>query len=152
MANPDCTVLILGSLPGDASLEQGHYYAHPRNAFWAIMGHVTGVSLISLPFEERYPILLTHHIALWDVVQSAIRPGSLDSALAQINANPLPDLMTSMPKIRHVIFNGQTAAKHGRQLIPRYIKQSIAPSTSPAHTQSFDKKLDAWLQLLRKNY
>ncbi|QLG89816.1 DNA-deoxyinosine glycosylase [Chitinibacter bivalviorum] len=148
VANTDCTILILGSLPGDASLVQGHYYAHPRNAFWGIMSQATCTDLNALPFEERYPILLAHQIALWDVVQSAIRPGSLDSALAHINPNALSELIFSLPNLSHIIFNGQTAAKHGSKLIPGYIKQSIAPSTSPAHTLSFDKKLQAWLQLL----
>jgi TDG/mug DNA glycosylase family protein len=145
--SPDCTCLILGSLPGDASLQQGHYYAHPRNAFWPILSQFVHTDLTALPYAERYSILLAHRIALWDVVQTAHRPGSLDSALSQISANPLADLIAQMPLLQLVIFNGQTAAKHGSKLIPGYITQSIAPSTSPAHTLSLEKKIAAWLPL-----
>ncbi|WP_157314625.1 DNA-deoxyinosine glycosylase [Chitinibacter sp. GC72] len=143
-------LLILGSLPGDASLLQGHYYAHPRNAFWPMLAAILSEPLLTLPFAERYPILLKHGIALWDVVHSAARPGSLDSALTGIQTNTLSELLQQYPGLTHVVFNGQTAARHGQKLLPGYIHAAIAPSSSPAHTLSLSAKLAAWQPLIEK--
>jgi TDG/mug DNA glycosylase family protein len=142
--NAHSCLLILGSLPGDASLRQGHYYAHPRNAFWPLLSHILQHDLCALSFEQRYETLLQHQIALWDVIQSAKRSGSLDAAIVDAQANRLSDLLGRFPNIGHVIFNGQTAAKHGIKLLPGYIQQSIAPSSSPAHTMRFEQKLQQW--------
>ncbi|WP_348944863.1 DNA-deoxyinosine glycosylase [Chitinibacter sp. FCG-7] len=141
-------LLILGSLPGDASLLQGHYYAHPRNAFWPMLATILNEPLLVLPFAERYPILLKHGIALWDVVHSAARPGSLDSALSDIQTNTLSELLLQHPNLTHVIFNGQTAARHGQKLLPGYIHAAVAPSSSPAYTLAFPAKLAAWQPLI----
>jgi len=78
IATPNARVLILGSMPGVASLEAGQYYAHPQNAFWRIMGELVGAGL-EKPYDERARILKANGVALWDVLQSCIRPGSLDS-------------------------------------------------------------------------
>lgn len=142
--NEQSRLLILGSLPGDASLRLGHYYAHPRNAFWPLLSHILQHDLCALSFEQRYQTLLQHRIALWDVIQSAKRSGSLDAAIIDAHANRLTDLLADFPNIEHVIFNGQTAAKHGARILPGYIRQNVAPSSSPAHTLSFEQKLQQW--------
>jgi TDG/mug DNA glycosylase family protein len=142
--NEHSRLLILGSLPGDASLRQGHYYAHPRNAFWPLLSHILQHDLCALSFELRYQTVLQQQIALWDVIHSAKRSGSLDAAIMDAQANCLTDLLAAFPNIEHVIFNGQTAAKHGTRLLPGYILQSIAPSSSPAHTMPFSQKLLQW--------
>lgn len=149
IVQPDAKILILGSLPGDASLAQGHYYAHPRNAFWPIISKILQVDLNELAFEQRYALLRSRQIALWDVIQTASRPGSLDSAISNIQANPLRELVLGLRGLELVIFNGKLAAKHGQKQIPGYIQQAIAPSTSPAHTLPFSEKLAEWQFIFR---
>lgn len=144
----DCKILILGSLPGDASLNAGHYYAHPRNAFWPIMSQLIRSDLTNLPFEQRYTQLLSHQIGLWDVVAQAQRPGSLDTAIRAAQLNPLTDVCTELAHLKLVVFNGKTAAKLGNKLIPRYIHQATVPSSSPAYTLALNEKTNQWLAQL----
>lgn len=143
--DPHCRLLILGSLPGDASLTAGHYYAHPRNAFWPIISQLIDVDLTQRPFAERYTLIKQHGIALWDVVQQASRVGSLDTAIQAPQLNSLHTWCTELDQLQIVAFNGQTAAKYGSKLIPRYIKQVVLPSSSPAYTLSFNQKCHTWL-------
>ncbi|QLI82799.1 DNA-deoxyinosine glycosylase [Chitinibacter fontanus] len=144
IVSPDARILILGSLPGDASLAQGHYYAHPRNAFWPIISEILQIDLCNLAYEHRYAMLRAQQIALWDVIQIASRSGSLDSAISNIQANPLTELTLRLTQLELVVFNGKLAAKHGKKQIPGYIQQAIAPSTSPAYTISISDKKTAW--------
>ncbi len=144
----DCRILILGSLPGDASLNAGHYYAHPRNAFWPILSQLLNIELSTLSFSQRYTILLAHGIGLWDVVAQAQRHGSLDMAINQATLNPLTQRCAELSQLQLVAFNGQTAAKLGSKLIPEYISQSVIPSSSPAHTLIIDIKTSRWRQAL----
>lgn len=144
----DCRILILGSLPGDASLNAGHYYAHPRNAFWPILSQLLQIELSTLPFSQRYTLLQAHQIGLWDVVARAQRQGSLDAAIAQTTLNPLTQRCLALSQLQLVAFNGQTAAKLGRKLIPGYINQAVLPSSSPAHTLHFLNKLEQWQSAL----
>ncbi|WP_273430264.1 DNA-deoxyinosine glycosylase [Chitinibacter tainanensis] len=144
----DARILILGSLPGDASLAAGEYYAHPRNAFWPIMSALLGQPLHEQPFPARYAALQAAGIALWDVVAQAQRRGSLDSALREINPNPLAELIAQLPQLQLVVFNGQAAAKHGQRYIPMYLASSVAPSSSPAYTLPLAAKLAQWQALI----
>ncbi|BCL75071.1 DNA-deoxyinosine glycosylase [Jeongeupia sp. HS-3] len=144
----DTRLLILGSLPGDASLAAQAYYAHPRNAFWPIMAKLTGVTLDTLPYDERLAALLRHGVGLWDVIGSATRRGSLDQALREIEANPLVTLIETLPRLEAVAFNGQTAYRLGARLIPSGLASLALPSSSPAHTMPLANKLDAWQCLL----
>ncbi|WP_027467612.1 DNA-deoxyinosine glycosylase [Deefgea rivuli] len=144
----DCRILILGSLPGDASLNAGHYYAHPRNAFWPMMSQLIRTDLTALPFDQRYEQLLAHRIGLWDVVAKAQRPGSLDTAISAAQLNPLTDLCAELTQLKLVVFNGKTAAKLGTSLMPGYIHQATVPSSSPAHTLALAEKTSQWLAQL----
>ena len=92
-------LLILGSLPGEASLAAGQYYAHPRNAFWRLMDGVTGRDISSLPYEDRLVALQAIGIGLWDVIASAERSGSLDSAIRSPEAADLRGLIARLPCI-----------------------------------------------------
>ena len=74
-----CTKLILGSMPGVKSLEQAQYYAHPQNAFWRIMAKLFGAPYPLASYDDKLNLLLSHHIALWDVISTCARDGSLDS-------------------------------------------------------------------------
>jgi double-stranded uracil-DNA glycosylase len=139
-------VLILGSLPGVRSLQAQQYYAHPRNAFWPIMGKLCGFDP-ALSYGERIKAIADRGIALWDVVHSAVRPGSLDSSLQadSVVVNELA-IWLSKPSLGAIALNGATAAKYFRSE-PRMTTARLfeLPSTSPAHAaMSFADKLQAW--------
>ncbi len=72
----DAEVLILGSMPGRASLMAGQYYAHARNAFWPIMAELLQFEATA-PYGVRVQALKAARIALWDVLHSCVREGSL---------------------------------------------------------------------------
>ncbi len=131
---PSTRVLILGSLPGDASLAASRYYAHPRNRFWELIGGVIGVPVETLAYEARLAALLAAGIGLWDVVASAERRGSLDAAIRAAEANPLADLAASLPDLRAIAFNGAAAARLGTPLLAGSGLTLVPlPSSSPAH-------------------
>lgn len=144
-------MLVLGSMPGEASLAAAEYYAHPRNAFWPIMGALFGAGP-ELPYPERLQRLEAVGVALWDVIAACERAGSLDSAItpASIEANDFVRLFRDCPQIRHVFFNGAAAETAFR----RHVRGRIAlpalsftrlPSTSPAHAaRKLEAKLAAW--------
>lgn len=147
----DTRTLILGSLPGAASLAASRYYAHPRNQFWRLLGAVIGADLDALPYEERLSVLLSRRIGLWDVIAEAERVGSLDAAIRNPAPNDLQSLVASLPALRTIGFNGATAARVGRgqlgALAPRYALITL-PSSSPANAAlSFEAKLEAWRRL-----
>lgn len=138
-------LLMLGSLPGDASLAVGQYYGNPRNAFWRLMEGVLETSLIPLTYEDRLVVLLAHGVGLWDVIDEARRPGSLDAAIRDPAANDLLALIETLPALRVVAFNGGTAAKLGGRLIGGRLATLALPSSSPAHAAwSFERKAEAW--------
>jgi len=142
-------VLILGSLPGVRSLERSEYYAHPQNGFWRLTGAVVGLDLTALPYAERLATLNAAGIGLWDVVASAERPGSLDSAIRNADANDLGALLSGFPGIAAVAFNGQTAATLARRqsLDTGTRARLVLPSSSAAHAVPWQAKLDKWLAL-----
>ena len=141
----DTRVLILGSLPGEASLAVQQYYGNPRNAFWRLMEGVLGAPLVSLAYEERLSALLARRVGLWDVIAEAERPGSLDAAIRDPAANDLTALIDTLPNLRAVAFNGGTAARLGGRLIGDRIATLALPSSSPAHAaRSFEDKALAW--------
>ena len=143
-------LLILGSLPGDASLRAGQYYGHPRNAFWRLIGGVTGRDLAALPYDDRLAALKAAGVGLWDVIASAERPGSLDAAIRAPEAADLRGLVSALPALRAVAFNGGKAAKLGGAVLadrPEGIALIDLPSSSPAHTRPFADKAAAWAAL-----
>jgi len=151
---PGARVLILGSMPSVESLNQGFYYAHPRNAFWRILAQV-----FSEPFPEDIPgriaLLERHDIALWDVLQSCEREGSLDSAIRRPVPNDFEGLFRRCPGIRRILFNGGTAErlfmKWGKPWMEGRSCRRL-PSTSPAYTLSYERKLALWRQALSDEY
>ena len=142
-------VLILGSMPGEVSLKAHQYYAYPHNAFWRIMGELCSAGP-SLPYQERLAALDNAGIALWDSLRACTRPGSLDSAIRDEEANDFASLFVSFPKITHVFFNGAKSEAVFRRYVfptlaaPKHIFVRL-PSTSPAHAgMTFDKKVERW--------
>ena len=130
----DPRILILGSMPGVTSLAENKYYAHPQNLFWRIIEENFGCAF-SRPYDQRTQCLLKHHIALWDVVGSCQRSGSLDSAIQNVIPNPIEQLIEKHPTIHTIVFNGQTAAKVFSKNFPNWSHTQLvtAPSTSPAN-------------------
>ncbi len=151
VAPPKARVLVLGSMPSVESLNQGFYYAHPRNAFWRIMAEVFGEPFPA-DIPARVALLERHDIALWDVLESCERRGSLDSAIREPAANDFDGLFRRCPRIERVLFNGGTAErlfmKHGAAYLAGR-EWARMPSTSPAYTLSYERKLTQWRQALR---
>lgn len=150
---PGATVLILGSMPGAVSLSQQQYYAHPRNLFWPIMARLAGFSA-ALPYSERLTALHASGIALWDVIGSCQRSGSLDSAIRQEQVNDFAGFFARQPKLAVIGFNGAKAWQSFKrqvvplQVVPDNITLLQLPSTSPAHAaMGFSEKLQQWHQL-----
>ena len=149
VVGPDTRILILGSLPGDASLAAAQYYAHPRNQFWRLLGTVADSELAALPYPQRLVAMQALGVGLWDVVAEATRRGSLDSDIRDARANPLAALVATLPALQLVAFNGQTAGKAAPTLAGCGVDVLVLPSSSPAHTLAFDKKLQEWQALRR---
>lgn len=148
-------VLVLGSMPGAASLAAGQYYAHPRNAFWPIAGAALGFDPTGA-YEERTAALLDAGIALWDVIGACRRRGSLDAAIdpVSIRINPIGALLLDRPSIARVLTNGGLAsrlfARHLAAALPRPVEIRAMPSTSPANASwSHARKHAAWQDALR---
>lgn len=153
VAEDEAELLILGSLPGQRSLEVREYYAHPRNEFWRLIEQIFDVES-SLPYRRRVETLTAKKIALWDVLAAAERPGSLDSSIvrASAQANDFAAFYRAHPRINRVCFNGRKAQElYARLVLPglpgelaglRYVS---LPSTSPAHAgMPFAEKLVRW--------
>ncbi|MBA3897890.1 MAG: DNA-deoxyinosine glycosylase [Sphingomonadaceae bacterium] len=148
VVNARTCVLVLGSLPGEASLAAARYYAHPQNQFWRLVGGVLSLDLASLAYEARLPALLAHGVGLWDTVGEALRAGSLDGAIRDARANDLAALVATLPELRAIAFNGKTAARVGRSVFGETGLTLIdLPSSSPALTTPFAAKARAWQAL-----
>jgi TDG/mug DNA glycosylase family protein len=142
-------LLVLGSLPGEVSLAQARYYAHPFNQFWRLIGVVIGRDLVSLDYAARLEALLGAGIGLWDVVGSASRTGSLDANIRDHRANDLASLAGNLPALRAVAFNGGKSASIGMKLLGERTGLALLalPSSSPAYTVPFEAKRLAWEKL-----
>lgn len=156
VATPSATVLILGSMPGAASLEAQAYYAHPRNLFWPILGALVGAHP-HLPYPDRLTKLTDANLALWDVLQSCEREGSLDVAIDRHSAvpNDFSSFLSDHPHIGRIYFNGAMAEssfrRHVLKTLPldRPLILQRLPSTSPANAgYSYAARLDAWQQII----
>lgn len=146
ISNKNSKVLILGTMPGIASLTLNQYYGHPQNVFWKLLFTIFNEPY-STEYEIRKKLLLNQNIALWDVLQTCVREGSLDSAIEQEIPNDFTDFLASHPNIQHIFFNGQKAAKYFKKYVQvsNHYQFMTLPSTSPANAGiSFEKKLQIW--------
>ncbi|MFP6559816.1 DNA-deoxyinosine glycosylase [Paraburkholderia sp. B3] len=153
VVDDETRVLILGSLPGEASLAQQQYYAHKQNRFWHLIGDVIGEDLPAMEYAQRLQALLAHRVGLWDVIAEARREGSLDSRIRDHAANDLAALVTSLPNLAAVAFNGGTAARLGMLALAecgRPLDFVRLPSSSPAYAAvPYAGKLRVWEELRR---
>ncbi len=153
ISRPDGTTLILGSLPSQRSLQSGEYFGNPRNVFWKIMGELINAGP-EISYKERVERLLVAKLAVWDVLQCAVRPGSLDANIDSGTARPnnFVEFLEEHSKIRLVCFNGQKAAALFAKLVTGELSGLAGkltfitlPSTSPAHAaMAFEDKLMQW--------
>ena len=153
VAATDARFLILGSLPGQRSLELTQYYAHRQNAFWRIMAELFG---IKGDYTDRCEQLRAHRIAVWDVLASSVRPGSMDAdiRLDTAQTNDFAGFLSDHVQIERIGFNGRKAEQMFRKLVVPALAGNLPelvslPSTSPAYAAlSFDNKLEIWASML----
>lgn len=147
IAGPDARLLILGNMPSVMSLAAGEYYGNPRNAFWRIAGALFGFEPDE-PYRRRVEALRRNGVAVWDVLGSCRRSGSLDSAIepASMVANDFPAFFAAHPSIERVYFNGAAAQRNYARLVNAgpSLRYHRLPSTSPAQTMGYAAKLAAW--------
>jgi hypoxanthine-DNA glycosylase len=142
-------VLVLGSLPGDASLKASQYYAHPQNGFWRLISVAIGRDLHAMAYPYRVEALRVAGVGLWDVIASAERRGSLDTAIRSPEAADLRGLIAKLPSLKAVAFNGATAAKGGRRALAGIEGLILIdlPSSSPAYTRPLSEKAESWARI-----
>ena len=149
-------IIILGSMPGIASLEAVQYYAHPRNAFWPIMAELFDFDH-QVDYQARIEQVRALPVILWDTLASCYRPGSLDSDISRdsVEANDIVSLLDEFPGIRLIAFNGVTSEKYFRRLVLPQLKAETLPhllrmpSTSPANaSMNLKRKTESWRVLL----
>lgn len=153
VASDDAEKLVLGSMPGEQSLQQRRYYAHPRNHFWPIVGELFGAGP-ALDYDDRLAALRKAKVAVWDVLFACRRPGSLDSSIDpdSVRVNDFAGFFAAHPRIRVVAFNGAYAETTFRTRVslagtplPPDVEFVRLPSTSPANASiPFADKLAAW--------
>ena len=152
ISNSETSVLILGTMPGDKSIELNEYYGHSRNRFWKIISTITDND-IPLTYTDQKALLLKTKIGIWDVAHKANRKGSLDSAIENEEPNDLDSFIARHKSLKVVSFNGTKS----QALFDKYfnrqsgLKYISLPSTSPANTGiDFDNICKQWRQLLTK--
>ncbi|MGY0398650.1 MAG: DNA-deoxyinosine glycosylase [Ostreibacterium sp.] len=151
LINKNSKILILGTLPGEDSLKFQQYYGHKRNQFWRLIGEIVGESLHDLPYEQKKDAILRHHLAIWDTLKMAKRQGSLDNNIHDIVHNNIPELLQQYPNIQCIGFNGKHSRKFFKQHESHLTKLKLInlPSSSPAYTVAFEKKLVLWETLFK---
>lgn len=137
VADESTRVLVIGSMPGERSLQQAQYYAHPRNVFWkAAYAAFGGGEEPSARYEERLDLLLAHHVGLWDAAQSCERHASADSTIKSVVLNDFAPLFARCPMLKMVLCNGTTAhtlfCRATNGILPQGVRVKAMVSTSPA--------------------
>lgn len=145
IVSKDSKILILGSVPGIKSLEMQEYYAHPQNKFWRILFELFQQDFTS-DYAEKIQFLKRNGIAVWDVIDSCERKGSLDTEIKNANHHNILQLLQDFPSIKAIFCNGQKSFKTLSKILPDdlQIPIMVMPSTSPAYTIPYEKKLQEW--------
>lgn len=158
IADDKAKILILGSMPSVVSLHKQQYYAHDRNTFWPIMMTLLSASP-NAEYMRRQQTLQNNYIAVWDVLQSCNRQGSLDASIdmASVKVNDFDSFFDKHSAIGTVFFNGAKAEavyrKHVLSSLPGkfdYLQYHRLPSTSPAHAaMSLQDKTEQWRYIVQ---
>ncbi|MBP1153397.1 MULTISPECIES: DNA-deoxyinosine glycosylase [unclassified Paenibacillus] len=153
IADEGCRILILGSMPGEASLEVRQYYGHPRNHFWRLLYALLDGGEPEPSYEARTRFALSRGVALWDVLRACVRKGSLDTAIRRPEANDFEHFYQRYPQIRFIFFNGSASEQLYRRHVKPLLRKdtgrlyTLLPSSSPARALSLSAKLEAWQPL-----
>lgn len=144
-------LLLLGSMPSAASLTKQQYYGHPRNHFWPLVCAALGET-DPVAYEARTALLLAHGVALWDVIDSCLREGSLDKDIKEASPNDIPAFLQKHPLVRTVCFNGALARQMYDRHFPRRegVRYLLLPSSSPVPRQkirTMEDKLPVWMAI-----
>ena len=145
-------ILILGTLPGDLSIQTGEYYSNSKNQFWKIIFRIFNNGLPEFKYQNKIKLLLNNKIGLWDVLKKSNRTGSLDSNIFNEEFNDFEGLFNDFPKLKIVVFNGKKPADYfkGFKSMPKDKDYYILPSTSSANTwKTFDQKYKDWKEVLK---
>lgn len=149
--NSESKVLILGTVPGVKSWEMKQYYAHPQNQFWKIIFDLFDKEFTS-DYETKKHLVLDNKLALWDVIDTCYREGSLDSAIQNQETHDIEKLLKQYPKIKVIFCNGKVAFKNLQKIVSKENTIQIfpLPSTSPAYaSMHYAKKLENWKVILK---
>jgi TDG/mug DNA glycosylase family protein len=149
-------VLILGTAPSVKSLEFGQFYGHPQNYLWRIVYGLFGAGAPDDNYSNRLAFLKAHRLALWDVIESCEREGSLDMNIRAVVPQKLPELIAEYPRLRCFAFNGAKAYDTFQKFYRNHESfQDIAllklPSTSPIPTprmRTLEDRLEAWREIV----
>lgn len=150
IASADIEVLILGSIPGDRSIAENEYYAHPQNRFWRMLANITR-NEIPNSYSEKKNFLLKHKIGLWDVAHKAVRPGSMDSDIRNSEPNDLQIFIGRHSHLKAIGFNGRKAEALFDSFFERsaMITYHSLPSTSPANARiTLEQLCERWKKLV----
>lgn len=147
-------ILVVGTMPGRASLAANEYYAYSRNAFWPIIADTFNQGKEFKSYSEKISCLRSNAIGLWDNLKYCEREGSLDSNILNESPNDFETLLTQNPQIKTLLFNGQKSfaffKKYHAPLLEK-IDWQVLPSTSPANAQiCFSDKLSRWRLALKQ--
>lgn len=148
-------LIILGTMPGEESLLQSQYYANPRNQFWELIYSAFDASVDS-PYETKCKFLLANKVAIWDVLQSAYRDGSLDSNISLETPNGFREFFAQYPNIKYICFNGAKSEALFKRHFPdlyRFKKCILLPSSSATpgrNVKSFAEKKIVWANIANR--
>ncbi len=146
LVDKNTKVLVIGTMPGIASLQAAEYYAFKHNAFWSIIFNLAGAETQN--YTEKTKLLQKLHIGLWDNLKACEREGSLDSDIKQAEPNDFEKLLLEFPNIKKLLFNGQKSFTFFKKYHPKLLEKyeyAVLPSTSPANARlSFAEKLEQW--------
>jgi len=145
---PDSKILILGTMPGEKSLELQEYYGNRGNQFWRLMFEIFKKPIVH-DYKEKVQLLNEYRIALWDVLAYCEREGSLDSNIKNEMPNNFEKFHKEHPGISHIFFSSKNAAAYYDKYVGRRenISYTILPSPSGANaTKPYSVKLEEWAE------